>query len=166
MLGGIVEYREYATCGTGCTANEPYLIIQINGAQITSLSTGGASGETRLMENISITYNEVSYLDAHPDSFDLCTRIDVLTCFGDLHAIVLAATRALRAGGWRVFSVGKSARPGSHLHPTGRYSHHSAHVRAALADAALMDVELIEAMIRSEADSPVIGLIVSARRPA
>jgi predicted TPR repeat methyltransferase len=55
-------------------------------------------------------------------------------------------------------------RPGSHLHPTGRYSHHADHVRAALGAAGFVAIEQNDAGIRNEGNAPVIGLIVSARR--
>jgi predicted TPR repeat methyltransferase len=107
-----------------------------------------------------------SFLEAHTDSFDVCAFVDVLTYFGDLHAIVMSAARALRPGGCLAFSVEKANRRGSHLHSTGRYSHHRSHVEAAIAAAGLMALEVVEAKIRSENDAPVIGLIVSAQRPA
>lgn len=106
-----------------------------------------------------------SFLDAHAASFDICVFVDVLTYFGDLHAIVLSAGRALRPGGWLAFSVEKANRRGSHLHSTGRYSHHASHVETAIAAAGLVAPEFVEAKIRSENDVPVIGLIVSAQRP-
>lgn len=60
-LSGIVEYREYIECGTGCTPTDPSLTIHMRSARLTSLSTGGSSGESRHTENISLTYDDISY---------------------------------------------------------------------------------------------------------
>jgi predicted TPR repeat methyltransferase len=106
-----------------------------------------------------------AFLAAHPQAFDLCVLADVLVYFGDLHAIVAAAAGALKTAGLIAFSLEKSDRPGSHLHPTGRYSQHPEHVRAALAAAGFVAIERGEADIRVEGSAPVVGLIVSARMP-
>jgi len=105
------------------------------------------------------------HLEAHPAAFDLCVFVDVLVYFGDLRPIVTRAARALRAGGWVAFSVEQASRAGSHLQPSGRYSHHAEHVRAALAGAGFVEIELVEAAIRNEGNAPVSGLIASARNP-
>lgn len=105
-----------------------------------------------------------SWLDQHPATYDLCVFIDVLIYFGDLHAILHAASQAIRPGGLLAFSVEKSSQPGSHLHTTGRYSHHPDHVLDALAGAGLTAIEHQEASLRNEANSPVAGLLVSARK--
>lgn len=105
------------------------------------------------------------FLAAHPGSFDICVFVDVLIYFGDLRAILADAARSLRADGLLAFSVEKSDRPGSHLHPTGRYSQHAEHVQAALAAAGFVAIEQTEANIRTEGNAPVVGLIASARRP-
>jgi len=106
-----------------------------------------------------------SFLDAHPRSFDVCAFVDVLNYFGDLNAILSSAARALKPMGLLAFSVERSRHPGSQLHPTGRYSHHPGHVRAAIMSAGLQGLEQTEAIIRSEGNAPVHGLIMSARRP-
>jgi predicted TPR repeat methyltransferase len=105
------------------------------------------------------------FLAKHPASFDVCVLVDVLIYFGDLRAILASAGRALRADGLLAFSVEKSSRPGSHLHPSGRYSQHPEHVHAALAAAGFVAIEQADAHIRTESNAPVVGLIVSARRP-
>lgn len=105
------------------------------------------------------------FLAAHPKSFDLCVFVDVLVYFGDLRAILSTAARALKPNGLLAFTLEKSKRPGSHLHPTGRYSQHPDHVRAALDAAGLQAIEQVEATIRTEGNAPVNGLIVSAIWP-
>ena len=106
-----------------------------------------------------------TFLQAHPESFDVCALIDVLIYFGDLHAILLSAADALRPGGLLLLTVEKASRAGTHLHPTGRYSQHPQHVQAALAAAGLIVTEQAEAELRSEGHAPVIGLVVCAQKP-
>jgi predicted TPR repeat methyltransferase len=105
-----------------------------------------------------------AFLDAHPQSFDVCVFVDVLVYFGDLRTILASAARALKANGLLAFTLEKSDHPGSHLHPTGRYSQHAGHVSDALAAAGFVAIEQSEDSIRTEGNAPVVGLIVSARR--
>lgn len=104
------------------------------------------------------------FLETHPRAFDLCVFADVLSYFGDLGPILSVSAGALKRGGLLVFSVEKSTLAGSHLHPTGRYSHHRDHVEAAIDKAGLQAIEQIEVIIRTEGNAPVHGLIVSARQ--
>jgi type VI secretion system secreted protein Hcp len=60
-LSGIVEYREYATCGGGCTPTDPYLTIHLREAFVTNLSMGGSGGEIRHVENIALSFGDISY---------------------------------------------------------------------------------------------------------
>lgn len=60
-MSGVVEYREYATCGTGCTPSQPYLSIHMKGVRVTSQSMGGSSGENVHTENISLNFTAISY---------------------------------------------------------------------------------------------------------
>lgn len=102
------------------------------------------------------------FLEQHAQAFDVCVCLDVFIYFGDLHAVLLAAARALRPGGLIAFTVEESTRPGIHLHPTGRYSQHATHVQAALAAAGFVAIEQAQAHLRNESRVPVVGLIVSA----
>jgi predicted TPR repeat methyltransferase len=148
-------------CGTGLSARllRPYA-RRLTGVDLSSqmLSRAHKTG----MYDTLVEGELGGFLAAHPASFDVCVFVDVLTYFGDLRAILGCAARALRAGGLLAFSVEKSDRPGTHLHPTGRYSQHAEHVEAALAAAGFMAIEKIDATIRTESNAPVAGLIVSA----
>ena len=105
-----------------------------------------------------------TFLDEHPESFDLATYVDVLNYFGDLNKVLARAARALRPGGLLAFTVEKSSQSGSQLRPTGRYSHHPDHVEGALKAADLVAIEIDEGTLRLEANAPVQGLIVSAQK--
>lgn len=104
------------------------------------------------------------FLAQQPQQFDVCVFADVFIYFGDLHAILAAAARALRPGGLIAFTVEKSSRRGSQLNPTGRYSHHPAHTQDALAAAGFSAIEHRQANLRNEGNVPVAGLVVSGRR--
>lgn len=104
------------------------------------------------------------FLVDHPEHFDLCVFVDVLSYFGDLKTIMKKAAGALRRNGWLALTVERNPSSGFQLHPTGRYSHHEDHVRAALRAAGMADIEVEVAAIRNEGQAPVSGLIVSARR--
>jgi type VI protein secretion system component Hcp len=61
-MKGIVAYSEYKDdCGGGCLSTDPYLTIHFNGAQLTSFSTGNASGGGVATENISMQFAAMSY---------------------------------------------------------------------------------------------------------
>ncbi len=150
-------------CGTGLSASllRPYA-RQLTGVDLSPamLDRARRTGNYDLLVESELG----SFLAAHPESFDVCVLVDVLVYFGDLHAILASAARSLRADGLLVFSIEKSERPGSHLHPTGRYSQNAEHVRGALSAAGFVAIEQTEANIRREENAPVAGLIVSARR--
>lgn len=152
-------------CGTGLTAPllRPYA-LQLTGVDLSSAMLDRAR-KTGLYDTL-IEGELGSFLAAHPGTFDVCVFVDVLIYFGDLRAILASAAHSLRADGLLAFSVEKSDLPGSHLYPTGRYSHHSEHVQAALTGAGFVAIEQTDANIRTEGNAPVVGLIVSARRPA
>jgi predicted TPR repeat methyltransferase len=110
----------------------------------------------------------VHYLDTQPDTFDAVISADTLCYFGALAAPLAAARRALRQGGWLVFTV-EALPPGAsqahRLQPNGRYAHAREYVRSTLAEAGLELLELRAETLRSEAGLPVPGWLVSARRP-
>lgn len=60
-MTGIVEFREYQNCGTGCDSTTPYLTIHMKQAQVSSMSMGNSSGGDFAMENISLVFNQISY---------------------------------------------------------------------------------------------------------
>ncbi len=108
-----------------------------------------------------------AYLDEHPGRFDLIVSADTLCYFGDLHAVLSAARRALKPGGCLAFSVEAGPeQAGFRLNPHGRYSHHPDYVSAALLAAGLEPVANDDVVLRMEARRPVAGSVVTARAPA
>jgi len=151
-------------CGTGLSAPmlRPYA-RQLTGIDLSPAMLDRAR-KTGCYDNL-VEGELGRFFAARRASFDVCVLLDVLIYFGDLHAILAGAARALRADGLLVFTVEKSDHPGSHLLRTGRYNHHAEHVHAALTAAGFVAIEQSEADIRTEGNAPVVGLIVSALRP-
>ncbi|MGK6310302.1 tetratricopeptide repeat protein [Variovorax sp. DT-64] len=107
--------------------------------------------------------------DAEPASCDLIVSADVLIYFGELGRCFQAAAKALRPGGWLVFTVEALAGEegaGFRLHAHGRYSHREGYLRQVLAAAGLAVESLERVLLRAEAGEPVDGWVVSCRKGA
>ncbi len=57
---GVVEYRQYADCGTSCLASEPYLTINFRDVFVSSHSSGGSSGGAPT-DAVSLYFVDMSY---------------------------------------------------------------------------------------------------------
>jgi predicted TPR repeat methyltransferase len=108
----------------------------------------------------------VYYLATQPAAFDVVVSADTLCYFGDLHDALAAAARALRPGGWLVFTVEALATGAVRLHPTGRYAHGEQHVRDAAAAAALHVHSLTIDTLRDEAGQHVRGWLAVLHKKA
>jgi predicted TPR repeat methyltransferase len=109
----------------------------------------------------------VHYLATQPSRFDAVVSADTLCYFGDLQAALVAAARALRPGGWLVFTVEALAdgEAPHRLQANGRYAHGRAHIEQSLAAAGLRCQALVADELRSEAGRPVAGWLVTGQRP-
>lgn len=109
----------------------------------------------------------VYYLDTQPASFDAIVSADTLCYFGPLEAVFHAAQRALRPGGWLVFTVEAAAEALPHaLQPNGRYVHGRDYLRQTLTDAGFDALSISPEVLRLEAGLPVSGWLVSAAAAA
>lgn len=109
----------------------------------------------------------VYYLDTQPAAFDAIVSADTLCYFGPLEAVFAAARRALRPGGWLVFTVEATGGPQPHaLQPNGRYMHGREYLRHALTDAGFDAPAISPEVLRLEAGLPVNGWLVSAAAAA
>jgi predicted TPR repeat methyltransferase len=95
-------------------------------------------------------------------SYDLVVAADVFVYLDDLSAVAKAVRRVLGPAGLFAFTVETHAGEGVLLRDTLRYAHGLAHVRAALAGAALGVSHLAEVATRTEKGEPVPGLLVVA----
>ncbi len=110
----------------------------------------------------------VYYLDTQPGQFDLVVSADTLCYFGRLEAALAASHRALRPGGWLVFTVEalpEDAGADHHILPQGRYAHAGGYLQRSLADAGFAAISLGSGTLRMELAHPVAGWVVSAQRP-
>jgi predicted TPR repeat methyltransferase len=71
-----------------------------------------------------------AFLGECENRFDLIIAADLFIYVGDLAKIIPASARALRRGGWLVFSVEAQSEPGFHLQETRRYSHSLEYLRS------------------------------------
>lgn len=110
----------------------------------------------------------VHYLNTQPEHFDAVVCADTLCYFGALEAAVSAARRALRPGGWLVFTVEalqEEGAQGHRLQVNGRYAHTGEYLREAISQGGLELLALQAGTLRLEAGRPVPGWIVTAKRP-
>ena len=110
----------------------------------------------------------VYYLDTQPGDFDLLVSADTLCYFGVLDAAAVAAHKALRPGGWLVFTV--EALPDDdeadhRLLPHGRYAHHRRYLQRCLQTAGFGAPHCSAEPLRQEGNKPVDGWVVVAQRP-
>ncbi len=121
------------------------------------------------------TYDELieaeltAHLDDHPETYDLIGSADVLTYFGALEDLIAAAHRALRPSGNFVFSVESTADVtalfGFALEQHGRFVHSRSYLDRVATGAGFEVIRMADAVIRHEAGEPVVGLVVSLRKP-
>jgi predicted TPR repeat methyltransferase len=106
------------------------------------------------------------YASRHPDAFDVIVSADTLVYFGVLDEALFASARALRPGGWLVFTAEEAVDPASPdfaIQPHGRYCHRADYIERLLTAAGL-DVHIDRGELRKEQGQPVPGLIVRASR--
>lgn len=116
-----------------------------------------------VLHQAELTY----YLDTQPARFDVVVAADTLCYFGPLDGVFAAAARALRPGGWLVFTVealDADAHTQCRLQLNGRYAHSPGHVRAALVSAGFEVMTTAPEILRQEAGLRVAGWVFSARR--
>jgi predicted TPR repeat methyltransferase len=105
------------------------------------------------------------YLRDHSEAFDLIVSADTLVYFGDLTGVIAALAGAMRPNGLVVFTlehaVADSIDYRLELH--GRYSHARAYVERLLTFASLQS-KIIQAELRTEAGTPVPGLVIRAAK--
>jgi predicted TPR repeat methyltransferase len=104
----------------------------------------------------------VEFLDAEAAArtrYDLVMAADVLVYVQDLAVVAAAVRRVLAPGGLFGFTVETHAGDGVLLRESLRYAHGAAHVRAAMTDAGLNLVDLVEVATRTERGEPVPGLL-------
>jgi len=107
-----------------------------------------------------------TYLESHPDAFDVIVSADTLVYFGALERVIRAAALALVPSGHLIFTLEDACEDcppvGYRLQPHGRYAHGKDYVTKVLAEARLELVTIRSDILRSVAGRPVAGLVVTA----
>lgn len=121
--------------------------------------------------NVYDSFHNVNLLDALRDTpeglYNVITALDVLIYVGDLSLVIANAHRILVPGGRFVFSceAGAEGEADYVLPGTYRYTHQRRYVQRLLDEAGFKDVEIEDRVLRYEADEPVQGFLVIARKP-
>ena len=116
-----------------------------------------------VLHKAELTY----YLETQPGAFDAIVSADTLCYFGALEAVLAAAQRCLRPGGWLIFTV--EALPEGHPHAhvlqaNGRYAHARDYLEQAMRAATLEPLAIVDDTLRQESGEAVSGWLVTARR--
>ena len=117
-----------------------------------------------------VTAELTAYLNENGAGFDLIAAADTMNYFGDLKPVLSAMTRALHDDGCVIFTCEDDNREhserGYRLGHHGRYSHTADYLKRCLAEAGLAIRGITSAILRTEADQPVTGMVVRARKSA
>jgi predicted TPR repeat methyltransferase len=159
-------------CGTGLLGAclgpiEGVLVgVDLSGAMIAQ------AGRHRVYDSFH-KVNLLDALQATPASlYHVITALDVLNYVGRLEAVISDAYRILVPGGRFVFSCEAGASddattgPGYALPATYRYTHKRSYVQRLLQEAGFKDIVIEDRALRSEAEQPVPGFLVTARKQA
>jgi predicted TPR repeat methyltransferase len=152
-------------CGTGLmgAALRP-LVRRLAGVDLSERMVALAR-EKQIYDRLE-TGDLIAFLQAEAcagHAYPLIVAADVFAYFSWLPAVAAAAARVLAPGGLLAFTVETHAGDDVILGEKLRYAHGAAHVRSAVAGAVLALVSLTEAASRSEAGTPVPGLVVVAK---
>lgn len=155
-----------AGCGTGLLAQHlrPYA-RRLIGVDLSPKMLEKAA--KRAMYDELVAAELTSYLGASPRAFDIVASSDTLVYFGDLRAVLAAASASLRPGGRLVFTLERANEDevpaGYRINPDGRYMHTQQYVRGVLEQAGFESIGIEKGYLRREGNAYVEGLVVAAR---
>jgi predicted TPR repeat methyltransferase len=156
-----------AGCGTGLCGP----LLRARAGRLVGVDLSGKMLEKARQRSVYddlIEADLTAFLTTTAAAFDVIVASDSLVYFGALVPVLRSAAAALRSGGALLFTLeleGEEAVPGFRLHPHGRYSHTTTHVREAVAAAGLALSAMRVATLRRECLRSVPGLVVTTRRP-
>ena len=120
-------------------------------------------------------FHHVNLLDALQDTpgnlYHVISALDVLNYVGCLDSVIPNAYRILLPGGRFVFSCeagsdgAAKTGPGYALQSTLRYTHQLSYLQRLLDEAGFKDIDIQTRVLRNEAEQPVQGYLVTARKP-
>jgi predicted TPR repeat methyltransferase len=150
-----------AGCGTGlCAQHVRGFAKVLEGVDLSTrmLAKANARGLYDQLYESELT----SFMDANPQAWNAIISADVLIYIGDLDPVAKAAFKALRPGGWFVFSTEGVDGDGYVLGPSGRYAHSEIYLRRVLGDAGFRDIDMDLEFMRKESGMLVNGYVVRA----
>lgn len=155
-----------AGCGTGlCGALLKPHVEKLIGVDLSKNMLERAANRNCYHE---LTQSELtSFIDQHPDNFDIIISADTLVYFGELESVCQTAFRALLPEGHLIFTLERTTEKlplGYKINPHGRFSHSEEYVREAIRTAGLILIKLEKVMLRYEAGIPVDGFLVVAQK--
>lgn len=160
-----------AGCGTGLLASSlrPYAGAQ---GKLTGVDISGRMldmARQKVVYDVLERADIVTYMNAHPEAFDLVACMDVFSYFGDLAVPLEAFARTLKDRGLAVFSVLKDKDPEADsfsLQLSGQYAHALPYVRVVLEKAGFETLEEQEHILRREMNAPVSAYVFLVRKKA
>lgn len=150
-------------CGTGLMgAAIRHLAVRLDGIDLSSamVERSRARGIYDQLEAGDL----FTLLTARSRAYDLLLAADVCPYIGDLTPFLAVAAQVLAAGGLLAFTV-ERGESGWSLGGTRRFLHAPEHVREVAAAGRWRVVSLAEAVLRTEGDSAVPGLVVVLAAP-
>jgi predicted TPR repeat methyltransferase len=156
-----------AGCGTGKCAK--YLKPHAATLHGVDLSAGMLTKAKKLDLYDGLAKGELTaFLLSQPGGYDVVASADTLCYFGRLEEFAAGAIQSVKPGGVLIFTVEKMSEPieSYKLSVNGRYTHNPDYVLKCLTDAGFMIDACEEEKLRMENGEPVIGLLITARRPA
>ena len=107
------------------------------------------------------------YLENSNAFYNIITASDVLTYFGDLTKVFVRVSRNLTPGGIFAFTFTENDinKNDFFLAPSSRFVHSVSYVERVLKSAGLRQILFEPDILRNEADHPVYGYVVLARKP-
>ena len=161
------EHFAYALdlgCGTGLAGRAFARIVDTMHGVDLSPNMIAQAERTGLYGSLAVD-DMLAFLQRQNDaSADLVIAADALVYLADLAPLMCEVGRVLERKGLFAFTVETHAAEGVILGAKLRYAHGADHVRAALAQAGLAATTFVAVSTRTEAGTPVPGLLVVAQR--
>ena len=97
-------------------------------------------------------------------TYDLILSADTMVYLGDLAPTFSGVANRLQPGGFYIFACESKSGEGWEQTPQNRFRHSESSLRAESARAGLSFVDLMETVLRREADEPVGGFVAALRK--
>jgi predicted TPR repeat methyltransferase len=153
-----------AGCGTGLCGPllRPYA-AHLTGVDLSAgmLELAHARGDYDELVRSELT----AFLDDAKGDFDIIVSADTLVYFGDLEALMCAASRALTPGGRLIATLERTEdanEPEYRLNSNGRFSHSERYLKSVCRDCGLRLRSIKTQVLRKEMGQPVMGLVFCA----